>query len=83
VRLGLVTEAFADRSLAEVAERHDADLRETIRLAAELEVDRVVAMAGCPAAADGDRVPHFAAGGWLPYREYVYEAQWRERALPW
>jgi sugar phosphate isomerase/epimerase len=66
-----------------VAARHDADLRETIRLAAALEVDRVVAMAGCPAAVTGDSVPHFAGGGWLPYLEGVYEAQWRERALPY
>jgi hypothetical protein len=38
VRLGLVTEA--------IAARRDGDLRETIRLAAELEVDRIAAMAG-------------------------------------
>jgi sugar phosphate isomerase/epimerase len=68
---------------AAIAMRHDADLCETIRLAAELEVDRIVAMAGCPAAAPGDSVPHFAGGGWLPYLEDVYERQWHEDALPY
>src|SRR6478672_1816045 len=32
----------------EIATRHDADLRRTIELAAELGVDRIVAMSGCP-----------------------------------
>ena len=60
---------------ADLAARHDSDLRDTIRLAAELGVDRVVAMAGCPAGAPGDRTPHFAAGGYLPYLEGVYRLQ--------
>jgi sugar phosphate isomerase/epimerase len=68
---------------AAVAARHDAALRETIRLAAELEVDRVVALAGCPGATRDDAVPHFAGGGWLPYLEDVYEWQWRELGLPY
>ncbi|HEY1369022.1 MAG TPA: sugar phosphate isomerase/epimerase [Gaiellaceae bacterium] len=62
---------------------HDRELRDAIRLAALLEVDRVVAMAGCPAGARGDRTPHFDAGGWLPYLAGVYEHQWREVVLPY
>src|SRR6516225_4234485 len=48
-----------------------------------LGTDRVVAMAGCPAGAPGDGVPHFGAGGWLPYLEGVYERQWTERIEPY
>src|SRR6267143_1606797 len=33
-----------------IAQRHDADLRKAIRLAAQLGVNRVVAMSGCPGA---------------------------------
>ncbi len=66
-----------------VADRHDRDLRETIRLAAELGVERVVALAGCPGGAAGDRTPHFAAGGWLPYLEGVYEDQWERSVAPY
>ncbi len=58
-----------------IARRHDADLRDTIRLAAELGVNRVVAMAGCPAGAPGDVTPHFAAGGYLPYLEGIHQQQ--------
>jgi sugar phosphate isomerase/epimerase len=67
----------------DVAARHDADLRDAIRLAATIGVDRVVALAGCPAGAPGDRVPHFAGGGWLPYLEGVYETQWERHVVPY
>jgi sugar phosphate isomerase/epimerase len=67
----------------EIARRHDDDLRQAIRLAALLEVDRVVAMAGCPAGAPGDRTPHFDAGGWLPYLAGIHERQWDDAVLPY
>jgi sugar phosphate isomerase/epimerase len=67
----------------EIAKKHASDLRDTIRLATELDVDRVVALAGCPAGAPEDRSPHFAAGGWLPYLEGKYEAQWEEKVIPY
>jgi sugar phosphate isomerase/epimerase len=63
-----------------LARRHDRDLRESIRLAAELGVERVLALAGCPG--DGGR-PRFAAGGWLPYLEGEHERQWREAGEPY
>jgi sugar phosphate isomerase/epimerase len=66
-----------------IARQHDADLRNAIRLAPMLGADRVVAMAGCPAGAPGDQVPHFGAGGWLPYLEDVYQRQWEQRIGPY
>src|SRR5215469_4527386 len=66
-----------------VARQHDADLRNAIRLATLLGVERIVAMAGCPAAAPEDRAPHFGAGGWLPYLEDVYERQWEQSIRPY
>ncbi|HSU04500.1 MAG TPA: sugar phosphate isomerase/epimerase [Acetobacteraceae bacterium] len=59
----------------DISARHDSDLRDTIRLAAALQVDRVVAMAGCPGGAPGDATPHFACGGYLPYLEAVHQQQ--------
>jgi sugar phosphate isomerase/epimerase len=38
-------------------------LRDTIRLATELGVDRIVGMAGSPGGFAGDATPHFAGGG--------------------
>jgi sugar phosphate isomerase/epimerase len=68
----------------EIAERHDADLRKAIRLAAALGVNRVVAMSGCPGAGASDRsAPHFSGGGWLPDLERIADWQWRERVAPY
>jgi sugar phosphate isomerase/epimerase len=68
----------------EIARRHDSDLRQAIRLAAMLGVNRVVAMSGCPGASASDRsAPHFSAGGWLPDLERIAEWQWRERVAPY
>src|SRR5439155_23123986 len=68
----------------DLAQRHDTDLRNAIRLAAELEVDRLVAMSGCPGAGASDRVtPHFSAGGWLPDLEGIADWQWRVTAAPY
>jgi sugar phosphate isomerase/epimerase len=69
-----------DRALAS---RHDQALREAIRLAVLLGVTRVVALAGCPGGQPGDQAPNFAAGGWLPYLEGVYEQQWEREIGPY
>jgi sugar phosphate isomerase/epimerase len=67
-----------------VARVHDANLRDTIRLAAMLGVDRIVAMSGCPGAgSNGGVAPHFSGGGWLPDLEGIADWQWRERVLPY
>jgi sugar phosphate isomerase/epimerase len=61
---------------AATAARHDRDLRLAIEIAAELGIDRIVAMSGCPGAAPSDRaVPHFAANSWLP--DYLGVADWQ------
>ena len=67
----------------ELGQRHDRELRDAIRLAPMLGVDRVVAMAGCPAGVPGDRTAHFDAGGWLPYLAGIYERQWGDAVLPY
>ena len=65
------------------ARRHDEDLRNAIRLAALLGNERIVAMAGCPPGARGDRTAHFDAGGWLPYLVGVHERQWDDFVVPY
>jgi sugar phosphate isomerase/epimerase len=68
----------------DLAGRHDAALRDTVRLAALLGVDRVVAMSGCPGAGPNEvTAPHFAAGGWLPDLEAIAERQWTNRVMPY
>jgi sugar phosphate isomerase/epimerase len=62
---------------------HDKALRDTLRLAAEVGVDRVVAMSGCPGGPGGGSWPVFAGGAWLPDMEGLAEWQWGERVLPY
>lgn len=67
-----------------IGRRHDRDLRRTIALAADLGVDRIVAMSGCPAAGPGPgRAPHFAANAWLPDYAGVATWQWENRVRPY
>lgn len=54
---------------------HDLALRETIRLAADLGVDRVVCMSGGRA--------ELAGAGWFPGIEEATERYWRERVMPY
>lgn len=66
-----------------VSARHDQALRDALRLAAALDVDRVVAMSGCPGARGGGNWPVFAGGAWLPDMEGLAEWQWAERIVPY
>jgi sugar phosphate isomerase/epimerase len=69
----------------EIAAAHTRDLRETVQLAAELGVTRVVAMSGCPAGrgpAGAGSWPVFAGGAWLPDMEGLWDVQWSERIAP-
>jgi sugar phosphate isomerase/epimerase len=68
---------------AAIAAKHDSDLRDAIRLATLLGVERIVALAGCPPGAVGDAAPHFAGGGWLPYLESIHELQWERWVEPY
>jgi sugar phosphate isomerase/epimerase len=66
-----------------VGDRHDAELREALRLAAALDVPRVVAMSGCPGGPGGGAWPVFAGGAWLPDMEGLWDAQWERIAAYW
>lgn len=64
--------------------RHDSDLRRTIGLAAELGVDRIVAMSGTPAAGPAaSSAPHFAANAWLPDYAGIADWQFEHRVRPY
>jgi sugar phosphate isomerase/epimerase len=64
--------------------RDDACLRDTLALAQDLGVTRVVAMSGCPGGpgAEGGW-PVFAGGAWLPDMEGLWDWQWQERIAPY
>lgn len=86
--------AFDDRGLKIIAlnangnplhptDRSQADcLLETIRLAAELGVDKVCTMSGLPAGAKGDTMPNWVVSSWPPETQEILRFQWDEVLLP-
>lgn len=65
------------------ARAHDAVLRDTLRLAGEMVLPRIVTMSGCPGAPGGSSAPHWSAGAWLPDYKDIFEWQWQEKILPY
>lgn len=64
-------------------ESHDRVVRDTLRLAAELEVPTVVLMSGLPAGAPDDRCPNWITTSWPPEAEAMLRYQWDDVALPY
>ncbi|AGB32099.1 sugar phosphate isomerase/epimerase [Natrinema pellirubrum DSM 15624] len=64
----------------ERAEAADTELREAIRLAAQLEVDAVTCFSGLPAGGPNDEVPNWITAPWPPEHADALEYQW-ERAV--
>ncbi len=67
----------------EIAERDDATLRKTIRLAELLGVKTVVTFSGCPGGAAGDRTPNWITAAWPPEFAEALRWQWAERLVPY
>jgi sugar phosphate isomerase/epimerase len=61
----------------------DRVVRETIELAALLEVSTVVMMSGLPGAAPGDSVPNWITTSWPPETLRALDYQWNDVAIPY
>jgi sugar phosphate isomerase/epimerase len=66
-----------------VAARADRDLREAIRLAAEIGVATVITFAGCPGESEHSRRPSWVTCSWPDDYPETLEWQWRERVVPY
>jgi len=66
-----------------VAERFERDFRQTVRLAAELGVERVVTFSGCPGEGPGARLPNWVTCAWPDEFRQIAEWQWNEVAIPY
>ncbi len=86
-RRGLVLSALncSGNPLHPVAEmaRHDAEvIRDTVRLAGALGLDRVVTMSGCPGAPGGADHPNWVTFTWPDHFAELLAWQWNEVILP-
>jgi sugar phosphate isomerase/epimerase len=68
---------------AELAQRHDADFRDTVRLAAELGVGNVITFSGCPGDSEGSQRPNWVTCPWPPDYLETLEWQWSEKVGPY
>jgi sugar phosphate isomerase/epimerase len=66
-----------------VAEAADASYRDSVRLAAELEVGRVNLFAGCPGDGPGSRAPSWIVTAWPPELAATLAWQWQDVVLPY
>ena len=67
----------------ERASRADTELRETIELAAQLDIDAVTCFSGLPAGSPGDEVPNWITAPWPTEHADAHEYQWEEVAIPY
>lgn len=62
--------------------RQSAVTRDTIRLAGELGLGKVVMMSGLPGGGPDDRWPNWVVSSWPPETQDILAWQWQERLLP-
>jgi sugar phosphate isomerase/epimerase len=67
----------------ETAERADAELREAIELADQLDVDNVTCFSGLPAGSEGDETPNWITAPWPDDHAEAHRYQWEEVAIPY
>ncbi|SED22228.1 sugar phosphate isomerase/epimerase [Rhodobacter sp. 24-YEA-8] len=86
--------AFADRGLELIClnangnplhptEPHQAEcLRDTIRIAGDMGITKIVTMSGLPAGREGDLMPNWVVASWPPETQKILEWQWHEKLIP-
>jgi len=83
---GLVLEAFNCSGNpvhpGQEGRRHDEVTRKTIDLAAEMSIERIVMMSGCPGA-PGDSYPNWITVAWPPYTKDILDYQWNDVLIPY
>lgn len=67
----------------DIARAYDEDFRNTVRLAAELEVDTVITFAGCPGDSERSERPNWVTCAWPPDFQEILEWQWTEKVTPY
>jgi sugar phosphate isomerase/epimerase len=66
-----------------VARADDALFRQTVRLAAKMQVPTVVTFSGCPGDGDGAKHPNWITTPWPPEFLEVLDWQWEQKAIPY
>lgn len=66
-----------------IAQADDALFRQTVRLAARMQVPTVVTFSGCPGDSEEAKHPNWIAAPWPPEFLDVLDWQWERKAIPY
>ncbi|SRR5579872_200752 len=66
-----------------IAREHHRVFEQSLRLAQELEVDRITLFSGCPGGLDGGTSPNWVTCAWPPEYQEALDWQWREMVIPY
>ncbi len=66
-----------------VARRHRREFRDTVQVAGQIGVRRVITFSGCPGDSDGSLYPNWVTCPWPPDFLRVLEWQWEEKVIPY
>ena len=69
--------------MTNIANRDDAELRKTIKLAEKLKIQTVVTFSGCPGGSPHDQTPNWITAAWPPEFAEALAWQWSERLIPY
>ncbi len=67
----------------DIAAGFQTDLENTIRLAGEVGIDRIVGFSGCPGGAPGDAMPNWVTVPWPEDNQKILEYQWNDVLIPY
>jgi len=68
---------------AKLAKKHAEVQQDTIRLAAELGIERVITFSGCPGGGPKDKVPNWVTAPWPEDFGKALDWQWNARVIPY
>ncbi|MCL4068403.1 sugar phosphate isomerase/epimerase [Pseudomonas sp. GX19020] len=86
--------AFADRGLELICLNANGNplhptqpeqaecLKDTIRIAGDMGITKIVTMSGLPAGREGDLMPNWVVASWPPETQKILEWQWQEKLIP-
>ena len=65
-----------------IAEKHQQDLRDTIKLAEKLGIERINLFAGCPGDSENSKYPNWPVCPWPDDYLAISKWQWEEKIIP-
>ena len=67
----------------ETAKMYDADFRNAVLLAEQLEIDTVITFSGCPGDSEGSKYPNWVTCPWPDDYSKILEWQWNDVLIPY